>query len=151
MNIKALGKRNIIVAALCMVTSSGFAQNRQMIDFSQDSIVQQPPHTFLLKTNLLADALGCPSLGLEWQWNEKWGLAADYTFGWMVTTRDLNYHSLHFLHTEIRWYPFKARKVAPEALKRTHHFGILHAVYTYGPSFGRHFRIRLVRNTGSYH
>lgn len=34
-------------------------------------------------------------------------------------------------HTEIRWYPFKARKVAPEALKRTHHFGIYGMLSTY--------------------
>lgn len=129
-DIKTSIKALVISMAISMTTFPSHAQSVPN-NIIKDSIGCNDKHIFLLKTNLFADALGCPSLGFEWLWKGRFSLAADYTFGWMITTREMNYHSLHFLHTEARWYPFKPKEMNPYKLERSHHFGLYGMLATY--------------------
>ena len=67
-----------------------------------------------VKTNLLYDALITPNIGVEFQWNTKWSVAANWMYAWWREDAEKWYHRTYGGDIELR------RWIQPQKKKHNH-------------------------------
>lgn len=107
--------------------------------YSQNSPLSQPVDraSVAVKSNLLLDALGVPSLGVEVPVAERWSMAANGACGWWNTDRRHRYWRLYGADLEVRYW------MGPSSLRTKwraltgHHLGLYAQMFTYDFEFGK--------------
>lgn len=91
------------------------------------------PAYFAIKTNMLYDALLVPNVGVEFSLGKRWGVAADWMYGWWSRNKSHRYWRVYGGGLTVRKY-FGAK--AAEKPLQGHHIGINAQMLTYDIEFG---------------
>lgn len=87
-----------------------------------------------VKTNLLLDAAAVPNIGVEYAFNNRWSLGANWAYGWWKNDRRHRYWRVYGGELEARWW--FGRGGDDRKPLTGHHLGVYGHYVTYDFEFG---------------
>ncbi len=103
------------------------------LQFQADTIQATPSSILAFKTNLLADAVLIPNIGIEFYLGEGWSIAANWHYAWWHSDRIHWYWRTYGGDLTVRKYFGNREK---NRLLRGHHLGLYGQIHTYDFELG---------------